>query len=115
QAPPPLPTLPGLGPIRQAAGSSPSGAAPGEGARPDVDPAGAAPGAPGPWLPPAIGAPAAPAAQPAPGSRALWVGLGLLAMVGLAVLAASTTVWVLVLPVVGLLGWAWSQGRATSP
>jgi|GEM_PF-4613490 hypothetical protein len=82
-APPPLPTLPGLGPTG----------------------AGTAPG-------PATGVPTTPApAEPAPGARALWIGLGLLAMVGVAVLAARTTVWVLVLPVVALLVWAWSQGR----
>lgn len=75
-----------------------------------------------PTVPPALGLPASwgvgeggPPVAPASGSRALWLGVGLLAMVAVAVLAARTTVWVLVLPVVALLGWAWAQGRDAAP
>ncbi len=44
-------------------------------------------------------------------SQSLWLGLALLGLVLVVVVAANTTVWVLVLPVLALLGWAWYQGR----
>lgn len=108
-APPPLPTLPGYG---LAGAPAEPGAAPGPPGAP-ASGATAGPAAAGSWTSP--GLPPVPVAEPAPGSRALWIGLGLLAMVGVAVLAANTTVWVLVLPVLGLLVWAWSQGRDATP
>lgn len=71
-------------------------------------------GGPPSWLPTDVGPPVA-GGGAANASRALWIGLGLLAMVGLAVLAARTTVWVLLLPLLALLGWAWAQGRDAAP
>lgn len=47
-------------------------------------------------------------------SNAMVLGLLILGLVVVVVIAASTTVWVLVVPVVGLLVWAWQQGRSTS-
>ncbi|MFP5255558.1 MAG: hypothetical protein ACLGI8_06870 [Acidimicrobiia bacterium] len=112
-APPlPPPALPGYG-LAGSADVSPGAAAGGTG---PVEPGLSGPAAPGPGSSPVPGLPPMPiAAEPPPGSRALWIGLGLLAMVGLAVLAARTTGWVLLLPVIGLLGWAWSQGRDGAP
>jgi hypothetical protein len=43
--------------------------------------------------------------------QALWLGMGLLALVAVVVVAASTSVWLLLLPVAALLVWAWTQGR----
>lgn len=43
--------------------------------------------------------------------RSLWIGGGMLVLVGLALIAVNTTVWVLILPAVGLLVWAWVQGQ----
>lgn len=115
--PPPLSSSP---PLASPVEPSPVGPSP-------VGPAGSAPtpGHEGPdptvgageagSAPQVLGGPAAlPPSEPSPGWRALWVGLGLLALTGMAILAASTTVWVLVLPVVALLAWAWSQGRDAS-
>jgi hypothetical protein len=48
-------------------------------------------------------------------SQAAWLGGSLLAMVLIVVVAANTSVWVLVLPVVALLVWAWYQGRDSPP
>jgi hypothetical protein len=48
-------------------------------------------------------------------SQSAWVGLGLLGLVLVVVVAANTSVWVLLLPVLALLGWAWNQGRADRP
>lgn len=48
-------------------------------------------------------------------SQSAWIGLGLLALVMVVVIAANTSVWVLLLPVLALLGWAWRQGRADRP
>lgn len=39
------------------------------------------------------------------------VGLSILALVAVVMIAASTTVLVLVLPLIGLLVWAWRHGR----
>jgi hypothetical protein len=47
-------------------------------------------------------------------SNALVLGLLVLGLVLVVVIAASTTVWVLGVPVVALLVWAWQQGRSTS-
>jgi uncharacterized protein YoaH (UPF0181 family) len=44
-------------------------------------------------------------------SQSLWVGLGVLGVVLVVIVAANTSVWVLLLPVIGLLVWAWYQGR----
>ncbi|MGV3759916.1 MAG: hypothetical protein ACO1PW_10315, partial [Actinomycetota bacterium] len=98
------PTLPGASPAPPPGVPIPP---PPGGPAPDVAAPAAVEGLGAPWTPPGtpITRTAVPA-EPAPGSRALWVGLGLLAMVGLAVLAARTTVWVLLLPVLGLLVWA---------
>jgi uncharacterized protein YoaH (UPF0181 family) len=49
------------------------------------------------------------------GSQSLWLGVGLLVLVLVVVLAATVSVWLLVLPVVGLLAWAWYQGRDAAP
>lgn len=46
------------------------------------------------------------------GAGLLWAGLALLAMVVVVMLAANTTIWVLVVPIVGLLVWAWKQGQS---
>lgn len=56
------------------------------------------------------GKPAAPK-QEASTSNALMFGLLLLGLVLVVVIAANTTVWLLVLPVVALIAWAWKQGR----
>jgi len=59
--------------------------------------------------------------QPAPDARdertsnLLWLGLALLGLVLVVVVAANTSVWVLLLPVLALLVWAWNQGRDTPP
>ena len=95
----PIPPPPGL-----AAEGSPD---------PALAPVPPAPGLPPTWL--AAAPPPGAGGAVASGSRALWLGLGLLAMVGLAVLAARTTVWVLLLPLLALLGWAWVQGRDAAP
>jgi Flp pilus assembly protein TadB len=47
------------------------------------------------------------------GSSSAWLWFLLAALVVVVVLAASTTVWIVVLPVLGLLVWAWKQGRDT--
>ncbi|MGH9275019.1 MAG: hypothetical protein ACRDZU_10265 [Acidimicrobiales bacterium] len=44
-------------------------------------------------------------------AQSVWLGGGLLALVLIVVVAANTSVWVLVLPVLALLAWAWHQGR----
>jgi chromate transport protein ChrA len=44
-------------------------------------------------------------------SNALMLSLVLLGAVLAVMVAASTTVWVLLLPLAGLLGWAWYHGR----
>lgn len=63
--------------------------------------------------PPAAPAPAAPppTVQGAAAGQRLWLGLALLGIVVVAVLAATTSVWLLVLPVLALLAWAWKQGQ----
>jgi hypothetical protein len=48
-------------------------------------------------------------------SQMAWLGGGMLAMIAVVLLAANTTVWVLVAPVVALLAWAWHQGRDVPP
>jgi uncharacterized protein YoaH (UPF0181 family) len=48
-------------------------------------------------------------------SQSAWLGGSLLALVLIVVVAANTSVWVLVLPVVALLVWAWYQGRDSTP
>lgn len=55
--------------------------------------------------------PPPPGVAPVDPQRRLWAAAGLLLIVGLAVVAANTSIWVLVLPVLGLLAWAWAQGR----
>lgn len=61
------------------------------------------------------GKPSASAAPTADASsNALVLGLIVLGLVLVVVIAASTSAWVLVVPVVGLLGWAWQQGRSSS-
>jgi Flp pilus assembly protein TadB len=45
------------------------------------------------------------------GSSSAWLWFLLAALVVVVVLAASTTVWIVILPVLGLLVWAWKQGR----
>lgn len=54
--------------------------------------------------------PASERADPA-SSQALGLGLGLLALVALVIVAANTSAWLLILPVVGIFVYAWSQGR----
>lgn len=44
-------------------------------------------------------------------SNSLWLGAILLGLVVVVVVAANTTVWLLVLPLVALVAWAWHQGR----
>jgi uncharacterized protein YoaH (UPF0181 family) len=44
-------------------------------------------------------------------SNSLWLGLVLVGLVIVVLVAANTTVWLLVLPVLGLIAWAWRQGR----
>ena len=56
------------------------------------------------------GQPAAPARSAAP-SNAATLGLVVLGLVAVLVVAANTTGWVLVLPVIALVVWAWQQGR----
>ena len=53
-----------------------------------------------------------PTKQQSSTSNALVLGVVLLALVFLVVIAANTSGWVLVVPVVGLIVWAWQQGRA---
>lgn len=120
QAAPPPPPLPGYGLAGPTTGPAAApGAEVGQGGPVPVEGEGLTrpePGATGSWASPTAGFPPLPATnEVAPGSRALWIGLGLLAMVGVAVLAARTTIWVLLLPVIGLLVWAWSQGRDVEP
>lgn len=70
-----------------------------------------APPLPAAWPTPPSSLPAQPGPMGPSPSRALWIGIGLLVMVGLALMAANTTIWVLLLPVLGLLAWAWVQGQ----
>lgn len=53
----------------------------------------------------------APNKQEASTSNALAFGLLLLGLVLLVVIAANTSAWLLVVPVVALVVWAWKQGR----
>ncbi len=53
----------------------------------------------------------APTKREASTSNALAFGLLLLGLVLVVVVAANTSVWLLVLPVVALVVWAWKQGR----
>ncbi len=48
-------------------------------------------------------------------SQAAWLGGSLLALVLIVMVAANTSVWVLILPVIALLVWAWYQGRDSTP
>ena len=53
-----------------------------------------------------------PASTPrARSQQSLWMGAALLGLVLVAIVAANTSVWVLLLPVLALLAWAWQQGR----
>ncbi|MFZ6004187.1 MAG: hypothetical protein ACOYXM_09670 [Actinomycetota bacterium] len=52
-----------------------------------------------------------PSAQETSSSNAMVLGLVLLGLVLVVVIAANTTVWLLVLPLLALIGWAWYQGR----
>ncbi|MGH9085366.1 MAG: hypothetical protein ACRDYW_07925 [Acidimicrobiales bacterium] len=54
--------------------------------------------------------PARSARDDAPANAAI-LGLVILGLVAVLVVAANTSGWVLVLPVVALLAWAWQQGR----
>ncbi len=56
-------------------------------------------------------APSSTPAAPAGASQALWLGGALLVLVLVVIVAANSSVWVLLAPVVALLGWAWYQGR----
>jgi hypothetical protein len=47
-------------------------------------------------------------------ANAATLGLVILGLVAVLVVAANTSGWVLVLPVVALLAWAWQQGRDSS-
>lgn len=61
---------------------------------------------------PSVEAPTTPRpAQGAAAGQRLWLGLALLGAVLVAVLVATISVWLLVLPVVALLVWAWKQGQ----
>lgn len=51
------------------------------------------------------------ATEPSASSNALVLGLLLLGLVLVVVVAVNTSVWVLVLPLIALIGWAWYQGR----
>lgn len=54
-------------------------------------------------------------ADPAPSSsNARWLALALIGFVLVVVLLASATIWLLVLPVVALLAWAWHEGRSAT-
>ena len=44
-------------------------------------------------------------------AQSVWLGVGMLGLVLVVVVAANTSVWVLLLPVLALLAWAWQQGR----
>lgn len=61
--------------------------------------------------PPAEAPIAPPPVQGTAANQRLWLGLALLGVVLVAVLVATTSVWLLVLPVVALLAWAWKQGQ----
>lgn len=52
--------------------------------------------------------------QPA-GSQSMTIGIAVLLLVALVIVAASTTAWLLVLPLVALLAYAWYQGRDSAP
>jgi uncharacterized protein YoaH (UPF0181 family) len=47
-------------------------------------------------------------------SQSAWLGGALLALVLIVIVAANTSIWVLILPVIALLVWAWYQGRDTT-
>ena len=47
--------------------------------------------------------------------QSLWLGVAMLGLVVVVVVAANTSVWVLLLPVLALLAWAWHQGRDSTP
>lgn len=111
--PPPAPGVPSPGAAVPPPEPSPS-------PPPESAPAPAPEGAPPPPLagpPPASSWPAPPAGPVGPvtdgadPSRWGWVLAGVALMVLLALMAANTTVWVLVVPLLGLLAWAWVQGR----
>lgn len=53
----------------------------------------------------------APSKQESSTSNALVLGMVLLGLVLVAVIAANTSGWLLVLPVIALIAWAWYQGR----
>jgi uncharacterized protein YoaH (UPF0181 family) len=48
-------------------------------------------------------------------AQSMWLGVAMLGLVLVVVVAANTSVWVLLLPVLALLGWAWYQGRDSTP
>jgi hypothetical protein len=53
--------------------------------------------------------------DPAPSSsNPRWLALALIGLVLVVVMAANATIWFLVLPVVGLIAWAWLEGRGTT-
>lgn len=60
------------------------------------------------YTPPARSIEAAPDGS---GSSSVWLWFLLAGLVVVVALAASTTIWILVLPIAGLLVWAWRQGR----
>lgn len=53
----------------------------------------------------------APTAPEVKQSQSAWLGGCLLALVLIVIVAANTSIWVLLLPVIALLVWAWYQGR----
>jgi Flp pilus assembly protein TadB len=59
--------------------------------------------------------PASPEGAPSEGlsrsAQSVWLGVGMLGLVLVVVVAANTSIWVLLLPVLALLAWAWQQGR----
>lgn len=62
---------------------------------------------PAPELPP----PVQPSAQSSAATERMWLGLAVLGVVLVGVLVATISVWLLVLPVIALLVWAWKQGQ----
>lgn len=53
----------------------------------------------------------APTKQESSTQNAQMLGLVMLGLVLIVVIAANTSVWLLVAPIVGLITWAWRQGR----
>jgi hypothetical protein len=51
---------------------------------------------------------------PMASSQGWWLVGALVAVLVVVIIAAQTSFWVLVLPVIALLAWAWQQGRSST-